>query len=58
MNRLVSILIKRGILKDNLDYHFIRASLVVVYLFFGYQKWFKYEAQALIYFSPGCREQG
>lgn len=48
MNRLVAILIKLGILKDNLDYHFIRASLVVVYLFFGYQKWFNYEAQALI----------
>jgi len=48
MNRLVSMLIKGGILKDNLDDHFIRASLVVVYLFFGYQKWFNYEAQALI----------
>jgi hypothetical protein len=38
MNRFARILINRGILKDNLDYHFIRASVVAVYLFFGYQK--------------------
>ena len=48
MNRFPRILINRGILKDKLDYHFIRTSIVVVYLFFGYQKWFNYEAQALI----------
>ncbi|MBO0797790.1 MAG: DUF417 family protein [Blastocatellia bacterium] len=38
----------------DLDYHFIRASMVIVFLFFGYQKWFEYEAQALIpYISNG-----
>lgn len=42
------MLIKFGILKDDLDYHLVRASLVIIYLFFGYQKWFDYEAQALI----------
>jgi uncharacterized membrane protein YkgB len=32
----------------------IRASLVVVFLFFGYQKWFDYEAHGLIpYISNG-----
>ena len=31
-----------------LDYHLIRASMVVMFLFFGYQKWFDYEALALI----------
>jgi uncharacterized membrane protein YkgB len=45
---LVRALIKLGILKNDLDYHFLRASMVVIFLFFGYQKWFQYEAQALI----------
>jgi uncharacterized membrane protein YkgB len=54
MNLITNMLIKLGILKDHLDYHFIRASMVVICLFFGYQKWFPYEAQALIpYISHG-----
>jgi uncharacterized membrane protein YkgB len=43
-----------GILRDDLDYHLIRASMVIIFLFFGYQKWFEYEAQALVpYISHG-----
>jgi uncharacterized membrane protein YkgB len=54
MNRLLTLLIKIGVLKDDLDYHLIRASMVIIYAFFGYQKWFDYEAQALIpYISHG-----
>jgi len=54
MKRLINILIRSGILKDDLDYHFVRASMVIIFLFFGYQKWFDYEAQALIpYISNG-----
>src|SRR6266436_8091337 len=54
MNWLINKLIKSGILKDDLDYHFVRASMVIIFLFFGYQKWFDYEAQALIpYISNG-----
>jgi uncharacterized membrane protein YkgB len=45
---LVKALIKLGILKNDLDYHLLRASLVIIFLFFGYQKWFDYEAQALL----------
>jgi uncharacterized membrane protein YkgB len=45
---LVRALIKLGILKNDLDYHLLRASLVIIFLFFGYQKWFEYEAQALV----------
>jgi uncharacterized membrane protein YkgB len=26
----------------------LRASMVIIFLFFGYQKWFEYEAQALL----------
>jgi uncharacterized membrane protein YkgB len=54
MKFITNLLIKLGILKDDLDYHVIRASMVVIFLFFGYQKWFQYEAQALIpYISHG-----
>jgi len=48
MNPLLKILIKLGILKNDLDYHLIRASLVIIFLFFGYSKWFSYEAQGLV----------
>ena len=50
MNSLNNALIKLGLLKEDLDYHLIRASMVVLFLFFGYQKWFEYEAQVLIPF--------
>jgi len=54
MNFVANLLIKLGILKHDLDYHLIRASMVVIFVFFGYQKWFYYEAQALIpYISHG-----
>jgi uncharacterized membrane protein YkgB len=47
MNSLVRGLIKLGILKEDLDYHLIRASMVILFLFFGYQKWWEYEAEWL-----------
>jgi uncharacterized membrane protein YkgB len=54
MSFVTKILVKVGILKEDLDYHFVRASMVIIFLFFGYQKWFDYEAQALIpYISNG-----
>ena len=60
MNFLIRSLIRLGILKNDLDYHLLRALMVVICLFFGYQKWFDYEAQALIPYishvpsSSGC----
>jgi len=44
------LLAKSALLRPDLDYQLIRASLVIVFLFFGYQKWFEYEAQVLIPF--------
>src|SRR6476661_5128552 len=35
MNALTSILIKFGLLKDDLDYHLLRASMVIIFLAFG-----------------------
>ena len=43
---LTSVLGRPGLLKADLDYHLLRASMVVIFLFFGYQ----------IYQSfPSCR---
>jgi uncharacterized membrane protein YkgB len=54
MNFLVETLAKSGLLKKDLDYHLLRTSMVIIFAFFGYQKWFEYEAQVLIpYISNG-----
>jgi uncharacterized membrane protein YkgB len=54
VNYLINLLAKIGVLKNDLDYHLLRASMVIIFFFFGYQKWFQYEAQALIpYISNG-----
>src|SRR2546428_11735068 len=54
MKWLINALTKLGLLNEDLDYHLIRGSMVVLFLFFGYQKWFEYEAQVLIpYISNG-----
>jgi uncharacterized membrane protein YkgB len=50
MNLLIKTLTRLGLLKKDLDYHLVRASMVIIYFFFGYQKWFAYEAQGLIPF--------
>jgi uncharacterized membrane protein YkgB len=46
MKFIIRILIRLGILTDDIDYYFIRASMVMIFLIFGYQKWFNHEAQA------------
>ena len=54
MNLLINFLTKTRLLKGDLDYHFVRASMVILYFFFGYQKWFDYEVQGLIpFFTHG-----
>ena len=54
MHALINLLTKFGQLTEDLDYHLVRASMVLIFVFFGYQKWFAYEAQALIpYISNG-----
>jgi uncharacterized membrane protein YkgB len=50
MNVLIKILTKLGLLTTDLDYHVVRATMVIIYFFFGYQKWFPYEAQTLVPF--------
>ena len=53
MNLLINTLTKLGLLNEDPDYHVIRASMVVLFLFFGYQKWFEYEAQVLVLNAAG-----
>ena len=54
LNPLVNILLRCGILKEDLDYHVLRGAMVVIFFFFGYQKWWAYEAERLVpYISNG-----
>jgi uncharacterized membrane protein YkgB len=54
MNTLIKILARSGLLKGDLDLHLVRGSMVLIFLLFGYQKWFQYEADTLIpYISNG-----
>jgi len=46
MSVLIRVLAKLGLFKQDLDYHIVRLSMVIIYFFFGYQKWFDYEAKA------------
>ena len=54
MNYVIKLCDRYGILRNKIDYHVLRASMVLMFLFFGYQKWFQYEADALVpYISNG-----
>jgi uncharacterized membrane protein YkgB len=54
IDSLARVLVRLGILSEDLDYHLIRASMVIIFFFFGYQKWWAYEAERLIpYISNG-----
>jgi uncharacterized membrane protein YkgB len=50
LNPLVGALRRSGLFAEDLDYHLIRASMVIIFVFFGYQKWFAYEAGRLVPF--------
>ncbi len=50
LNSLVDKLGRSQIFKSDFEYHLVRGSMVFVFLMFGYQKWFEYEAQTLIPF--------
>jgi uncharacterized membrane protein YkgB len=54
MNWLINQLAKIRLLKGDFDYNLVRASMVIIYFFFGYQKWFDYEAKELVpFFTHG-----
>lgn len=54
VNALASVLNRLGILREDADYHLLRAAMVIIFFFFGYQKWWAYEVDRLIpYISNG-----
>jgi uncharacterized membrane protein YkgB len=54
MDTIIDRLHHSWLTKRDLDYHLLRAAMVIIFLFFGYQKWFAYEAEVLIpYISHG-----
>jgi uncharacterized membrane protein YkgB len=48
MNYLVNILGRSGLLKHDLDYHLLRAAMVIIFAWFGYDKWFNAEITGLV----------
>jgi uncharacterized membrane protein YkgB len=44
---LAYALAKLGLLRDDAEYHLLRAAMVIIFFFFGYQKWFAYEVERL-----------
>jgi uncharacterized membrane protein YkgB len=50
VDTLAKIMARLGLLGEDLEYHLLRASMVIIFLFFGYTKWHQYAAQAMIPF--------
>ena len=47
---LARTLNRSGLLATDLDYHIVRGAMVIMFFFFGYQKWFAYEFERLVPF--------
>jgi uncharacterized membrane protein YkgB len=50
MDSVIRKLAGSRLFKGDFDYHLVRAAMVLIFLLFGYQKWFEYEAQTLVPF--------
>jgi uncharacterized membrane protein YkgB len=50
LDSLIENLADSRLFKSNFDYFLVRGSMIFVFLMFGYQKWFEYEAETLIPF--------
>ena len=48
MKYFANILDRLGLLKGDLDYHLLRAAMVIIFAWFGYDKWFESEITALL----------
>lgn len=47
---LTNFLTRLGLLREDAEYHLLRLAMVIIFFFFGYQKWFAYEVDRLIPF--------
>ncbi|WP_417663567.1 YkgB family protein [Pseudomonas sp.] len=43
MNYLIELLSRSGLLKRDLDYNLLRTAMVIIFVWFGYDKWFEAE---------------
>jgi uncharacterized membrane protein YkgB len=50
IDSLADVLTRVGLLREDAEYHLLRAAMVIIFFFFGYQKWFAYEVERLIPF--------
>src|SRR5579859_1855960 len=50
MNRLIDSVGRSRCCQGDIGDHVVRSSMVIIFVLFGYQKWFEYEAQTLIPF--------
>jgi len=48
MDFLINIFSRLGFLKRDLDYHLLRTAMIVIFVWFGYDKWFEAEIRGLI----------
>ena len=48
MEYLANMLARSGLLKRDLDYHLLRAAMVIIFAWFGYDKWFEAEIRGLV----------
>ncbi|MET3996986.1 putative membrane protein YkgB [Bradyrhizobium sp. i1.4.4] len=48
MNFIVDAIGRSGLLRRDLDYHLLRASMVIIFAWFGYDKWFESEIKGLV----------
>src|SRR5260221_12490561 len=47
MTQLGKLIVKFGLLRPDLESHPLSPAMVIIFLFFGYQKWWAYEAERL-----------
>ena len=50
IKNLEKILAGLGLLSEDIEYHVVRASMVIIFAFFGYTKWHQYAAQLMMPF--------
>jgi uncharacterized membrane protein YkgB len=50
IERLAKTMTALGLMRKDLDYHLLRAAMVIIFAFFGYTKWHQYAAQVLMPF--------
>jgi uncharacterized membrane protein YkgB len=48
MNAIAQLLARSGLLKHDLDYNLLRAAMVIIFAWFGYDKWWTAEIRGLL----------